>query len=53
MGGIADDRLIEIADLDRDAAFGVGQGAEIAEVAIAANPSIAAGDIWPRSASIR
>jgi hypothetical protein len=36
--GIADDRLVEIADLDRDPMIGVRERAEIAEMAIAAYP---------------
>ena len=38
MRGIADDRLIEIADLDRNAAVGCGDGPEITGVTITANP---------------
>ena len=38
MGGIADDGLVEVADLDRDPALGVGQRAEIAKVAVPADP---------------
>jgi len=36
--GIADHRLIEIANLDLDAAIRIGDGPEIARMAIAADP---------------
>ncbi len=38
MRGVADDGLVEVADLDRHAPLAVGEGAEVAEVAIAADP---------------
>ena len=36
--GVADDGLVEVADLDGERAIGAGDGAEIADMAIAANP---------------
>ena len=42
MRRIADHRLIEIANLDIDLAVGIGQGAQISDMAIAADP-----DRWP------
>jgi hypothetical protein len=44
VGGIADDRLVEVADFDFDAAIGAGYGAEIADVAVAADPDGGLGD---------
>jgi len=38
VGWITDDGLIEVANLDFHMFRGVGDGAEIAEVAVAANP---------------
>ena len=38
MGGIADHRLVQVADLHVHPAIGVGDGAEVAQVAIAADP---------------
>ena len=43
MRGIADHRLVEVSDLYVDSAFDVGDGAEIANMAIAANPEGGAG----------
>ena len=39
MRGIADDGLIEIANLHRDAPFGIGERTKIANVAIATDPN--------------
>ncbi len=38
MHGVADHRLIQVADLNRDLAIGIGDRTQIAEVAIAADP---------------
>ena len=38
MRGVADDGLVEVADLDFDLAVGVGYRAEVADVAVAADP---------------
>jgi hypothetical protein len=39
MGGVADDGLIEVAYLDRDPPLGVGDGPEIPNMAISADPN--------------
>jgi hypothetical protein len=36
--GVADDGLVEVADLDFDLAVGVGYGAEVPDVAVATDP---------------
>jgi hypothetical protein len=36
--GVADDGLVEVADFDFDFAVGAGDGAEVADVAVAADP---------------
>jgi hypothetical protein len=38
VGGISDDGLVEVADFDFDFAVGVGDGAEVADVTVAADP---------------
>ena len=38
VGRVADDGLVEVANFDFDAAVGVGYGAEIADVAVPADP---------------
>ena len=38
MGGITDDSLVEVSDLDFDFAIGVSNGSEVADVAVAADP---------------
>ncbi len=38
VGRVADDGLVEVADLDFDLAVGVGDGAEVADVAVPADP---------------
>ena len=51
--GIADDRLVEIADLDRDFVIGIRERAEIAEMAIAADPDRRADRDLPRQSGLR
>jgi hypothetical protein len=43
MGGVSDNSLIKIADLDVNASFGIGEWSKVAEMAVSANPYG-----WPR-----
>ena len=48
MRGIADHGVVEIADLDVDAALYVGDRTQVADVAVAANPDLGAdGELDP------
>ena len=38
MGGVADDGLVQVADLDGQRAVGTGDGPEVADMAVAADP---------------
>ena len=53
---ITDDGLVQVADLNRDLAVGIGDRAEIADMAVTADPELAApqaGRDHPRSATTR